>query len=107
MSLNFSFGTFGFGYYTLGFELAVEESYPIDQTFGTAMLFFCGQIQGGLLITIASALNTPLSANSQKYQVFNINSDAMVRGRVRFIKMLEVSINGPYHTLINAQCCGS
>ena len=47
------FGTFGFAYYTLGFELAVEESYPIDQTFGTAMLFFSGQLQGAILIAIS------------------------------------------------------
>ena len=69
MRFDFRFGTFGFAYYTLGFELAVEESYPIDQTFGTAMLFFSGQLQGAILIAISDSLSQPLAIDDIDIQV--------------------------------------
>ena len=40
------FGVFGFGMYPLGLELSVENTYPVDEAAGTALIFLSGQIQG-------------------------------------------------------------
>ena len=45
-----SFGIFAFGMYPLGLELAVEVTYPVDESFSTALIFMSGQIQGGALV---------------------------------------------------------
>ena len=68
-SITCRFGMTAFGYYTLGMELSVEVSFPIDQTFGTSLMFMSGQIQGGLLVLISEAMNQPLSSKYQGIQV--------------------------------------
>ena len=40
------FGAFGFGMYPIGLELSVENTYPVDEAAGTALIFLSGQIQG-------------------------------------------------------------
>ena len=40
------FGIFGFGMYPIGLELSVENTYPVDEAAGTALIFLSGQIQG-------------------------------------------------------------
>ena len=37
-----SFGVFAFGMYPLGLELAVEVTYPVDESFSTALIFMSG-----------------------------------------------------------------
>ena len=54
------FGLFGFGMYPLGLELSVENTYPIDEAAGTALIFFSGQIQGSMLILVAGGLEQEL-----------------------------------------------
>ena len=63
------FGAVAFGYYTLGFELSVEATFPIDQTLGSAMIFVSGHIQGFILVMISGALEKPLSKDKIQYQV--------------------------------------
>ena len=41
-----AFGVFGFGMYPIGLELSVENTYPVDEAAGTALIFLSGQIQG-------------------------------------------------------------
>ena len=50
------FGVFGFGMYPLGLELAVENTYPLDEAAGVALIFLSGQIQGAILIMISGAM---------------------------------------------------
>lgn len=54
------FGVFGFGMYPIGLELSVENTYPVDEAAGTALIFLSGQIQGALLITIAGSMEKEL-----------------------------------------------
>ena len=55
-----AFGVFGFGMYPIGLELSVENSYPVDEAAGTALIFLSGQIQGAILISISGALEEDL-----------------------------------------------
>ena len=57
------FGIFGFGMYPIGLELAVENTYPVDEAAGTALIFLSGQIQGSILIMISSAMEQELPAD--------------------------------------------
>ena len=54
------FGVFGFGMYPLGLELSVENTYPIDQAAGTALIFMSGQVQGAILVLISAAMEQDL-----------------------------------------------
>ena len=54
------FGIFGFGMYPMGLELSVENTYPVDETAGTALIFLSGQIQGALLIMISGLMEQDL-----------------------------------------------
>ena len=54
------FGIFGFGMYPIGLELAVENTYPVDEAAGTALIFLSGQIQGSILIMISGAMEKEL-----------------------------------------------
>lgn len=54
------FGVFGFGMYPLGLELSVENTYPVDEAAGTALIFLSGQIQGAILVMISGAMETDL-----------------------------------------------
>ena len=63
------FGIFSFGYYTMGLELNVEATYPVDQVMGTAMIFASGQIHGAIFILISSALEKPLTTEAKLIQV--------------------------------------
>ena len=55
------FGVFGFGMYPLGLELAVENTYPLDEAAGVALIFLSGQIQGAILIMISGAMEQDLN----------------------------------------------
>ena len=72
------FGIFGFGMYPLGLELSVENTYPVDEAAGTALIFLSGQIQGAILIMISGLLEKDLkdpsvSVNFQlELNVFNL-----------------------------------
>eukprot|EP00093_Oithona_nana_P009054 09054.XXX_458141_457607_1 [CDS] Oithona nana genome sequencing. len=55
------FGIFGFGMYPIGLELSVENTYPVDEAAGTALIFLSGQIQGSILIMISGAMEQELS----------------------------------------------
>ena len=54
------FGIFGFGMYPIGLELSVENTYPVDEAAGTALIFLSGQIQGAILILISAAMEQDL-----------------------------------------------
>lgn len=54
------FGVFGFGMYPLGLELSVENTYPVDEAAGTALIFLSGQIQGAILVMISGAMERDL-----------------------------------------------
>ena len=41
------FGVFGFGMYPMALELSVEATYPIDESIGTALIFFIWAASGG------------------------------------------------------------
>ena len=67
--ITYRFGIFSFGYYTMGLELNVEATYPVDQVMGTAMIFASGQIHGSIFIVISSALEKPLTPEAKLIQV--------------------------------------
>ena len=50
--------------YPIGLELSVENTYPIDEAAGTALIFLSGQIQGAILILISGSLEQELSDSS-------------------------------------------
>ena len=56
-----SFGVFAFGMYPLGLELAVEVTYPVDESFSTALIFMSGQIQGGALVICSMFMEEELN----------------------------------------------
>ena len=64
------FGVFGFGMYPLGLELSVENTYPVDEAAGTALIFLSGQIQGAILIMISGAMEQPLKDTSVSVNIW-------------------------------------
>ena len=66
------FGVFGFGMYPIGLELSVENSYPVDEAAGTALIFLSGQIQGGILIAISGAMEQELVGEAQNHVVISL-----------------------------------
>lgn len=52
------FGFFGVGGYPIGLELAVEATYPVEETISTAFIFLSGQLQGVVLLLIIDGLAT-------------------------------------------------
>jgi hypothetical protein len=55
--------------YPIGLELSVENTYPVDEAAGTALIFLSGQIQAAILITISSAMEQELTPEAQKISV--------------------------------------
>lgn len=41
------FGFFGVGAYPIGLELAVEATYPVEESISTAFIFMSGEFGGG------------------------------------------------------------
>ena len=66
------FGVFGFGMYPIGLELSVENTYPVDEAAGTALIFLSGQIQGSMLIMISGAMEQELSPGLAEISVILI-----------------------------------
>ena len=70
VALSFaSFGVFAFGMYPLGLELAVEVTYPVDESFSTALIFMSGQIQGGALVIGSMFLEQELSESERQHDI--------------------------------------
>ncbi|XP_066940693.1 solute carrier family 49 member A3-like isoform X3 [Macrobrachium rosenbergii] len=63
------FGFFGIGAYPIGLELAVEATYPVDQTISTAFIFMSGQLQGVVIIALIGLLAKPQKAKYVDIQV--------------------------------------
>lgn len=72
------FGVFGFGMYPIGLELSVENTYPIDESAGTALIFLSGQIQGGILIAISAALEQDLTPQAMEIQECSKGGEGVV-----------------------------
>ena len=64
-----SFGVFAFGMYPLGLELAVEVTYPVDESFSTALIFMSGQIQGGALVIASMFLEEEMSESERQHDI--------------------------------------
>ena len=79
--LTFSslFGFFGVGGYPIGLELAVEATYPVEQTISTAFIFLSGQLQGIVVIAVVGALSTQLKPEYEDIQVCSDNSDTVAK----------------------------
>ena len=67
------FGVFGFGMYPLGLELAVENTYPLDEAAGVALIFLSGQIQGAILIMISGAMEQDLNDPSVSVNIYPLH----------------------------------
>lgn len=63
------FGFFGVGAYPIGLELAVEATYPVEESISTAFIFMSGQFQGVLIIALVTLLG-----REQKPQFENIET---------------------------------
>ena len=63
------FGVFAFGMYPLGLELALEVTYPVDESISTAMIFMSGQMQGGILVVASMFMEDDLSTRERHYDV--------------------------------------
>lgn len=50
------FGFFGLGSYPIGLELAVEATYPVEESISTAFIFLSGQILGVAIISLVTLL---------------------------------------------------
>ncbi|KAG7156128.1 Solute carrier family 49 member A3-like, partial [Homarus americanus] len=50
------FGFFGVGAYPIGLELAVETTYPVEESISTAFIFMSGQAQGMIIIAMVTFL---------------------------------------------------
>lgn len=51
------FGFFGVGAYPIGLELAVEATYPVEESISTAFIFMSGQAQGVIIISMVTLLS--------------------------------------------------
>ena len=70
------FGFFGVGGYPIGLELAVEATYPVEETISTAFIFLSGQLQGVLVIAFVGALSNEETFSHDDIQVCTVgNSD--------------------------------
>ena len=73
MAISFaSFGIFAFGMYPLGLELAVEVTYPVDESFSTALIFMSGQIQGGALVIGSMFMEEEMSESEKQHDICTI-----------------------------------
>ncbi|KAK3875258.1 hypothetical protein Pcinc_019857 [Petrolisthes cinctipes] len=63
------FGFFGVGAYPIGLELAVEATYPVEESISTAFIFMSGQIQGVIIIAMVSLLSTDLNPKYNDVEV--------------------------------------
>ncbi|CAL4066994.1 unnamed protein product [Meganyctiphanes norvegica] len=63
------FGFFGVGSLSVGLELAVEATYPVDPAISTGFIYFWGQIQAVIVILLVSVLSQD-----------NVNSEHSVCG---------------------------
>ena len=72
------FGVFGFGMYPLGLELAVENTYPLDEAAGVALIFLSGQIQGAILIMISGAMEQDLNDPSVSVNILIFHNRKIV-----------------------------
>ena len=62
LAVSFTFfGIFAFGMYPLGLELALEVTYPVDESMPNALIFMSGQIQGGILVIVSMFMEEKLS----------------------------------------------
>lgn len=73
------FGFFGIGAYPIGLELAVEATYPVEESISTAFIFMSGQVQGVLIIFLVSYLARDPKPEYAKIEVCTagINSDIL------------------------------
>lgn len=65
------FGFFGVGGYPIGLELAVEATYPVEETISTAFIFLSGQLQGAVMIALIGWLSTEQKPQFEHLQVCN------------------------------------
>ncbi|KAK4312128.1 hypothetical protein Pmani_016421 [Petrolisthes manimaculis] len=63
------FGFFGVGAYPIGLELAVEATYPVEESISTAFIFMSGQVQGVIIIAMVSLLSTDLNPKYNDVEV--------------------------------------
>ncbi len=73
--------------YPIGLELSVENSYPVDEAAGTALIFLSGQIQGGVLIAISAAMEQDLTSEALAIQVYLF---ILLSGRVNKLIVLDL-----------------
>ena len=64
-----SVGFFGFSLLPIGFELATENTFPIDSTTGISFVYFAAQIQAVILIALSGVMETELSAEELEIEV--------------------------------------
>ena len=69
------FGIFAFGMYPLGLELALEVTYPVDESMPTAMIFMSGQIQGGILVIVSMFMEEDLSEAEAIHDVCEVGAE--------------------------------
>ncbi|KAF2356546.1 Major facilitator superfamily [Trinorchestia longiramus] len=72
------FGFFGVGGYPIGLELAVEATYPVEETISTAFIFLSGQVQGVVLIALVGVLQDDMQPQFADVQVCSNGSDDIV-----------------------------
>ncbi|KAB7499420.1 Uncharacterized protein Anas_08060 [Armadillidium nasatum] len=67
------FGFFGVGSYPVGLELAVEVTYPIEESVSTAFIFLSGQLQGLIAVVLVQSLARPQDSSRAYLNVCNGN----------------------------------
>lgn len=71
------FGFFGVGAYPIGLELAVEATYPVEESISTAFIFMSGQAQGVIIIAMVTLLSRDMKPAYEYLEVCTVeeNSD--------------------------------
>ncbi|KAL7646224.1 UNVERIFIED_CONTAM: hypothetical protein RMT77_003133 [Armadillidium vulgare] len=67
------FGFFGVGSYPVGLELAVEVTYPIEESVSSAFIFLSGQLQGLIAVVLVQSLARPQDSSRAYLNVCNGN----------------------------------
>lgn len=63
------FGFFGVGVYPIGLELAVEATFPVEESISTAFIFMSGQAQGVIIIGMVTLLSRDQPAKYSHLEV--------------------------------------
>ncbi|MPC11970.1 uncharacterized protein E2C01_004648 [Portunus trituberculatus] len=84
------FGFFGVGVYPIGLELAVETTFPVEESISTAFIFMSGQAQGVIIIGMVTLLSRDQLAKYSHLEVCTGGESSDLRPRDYSVSLMAI-----------------